>query len=79
VSTPSTNALLPNPIWSSLTTEQARFAIPVGDALRYPPEVAPFFAVPEAGVPVEAEAVLVDGDAVFVGVHPLVLGPHEVR
>ncbi|RYG25668.1 GNAT family N-acetyltransferase [bacterium] len=71
--------LLPNPIWSSLTTEQARLAIPVGNALRYPAEIAPFHAVAEAGVPVEAEAVLAHGDAVFVGVHPEVRGACEVR
>ena len=40
---------LDNPIWSSLTTTHARFAIAHGEALRFPPEVAPFVAV-ERGV-----------------------------
>lgn len=72
-------ALLPNPIWSSLTTEQARFAVRLGEALRFPAEIAPFCAVAEAGVRVEAETVLADGAAVFVGVHPEVRGPHEAH
>lgn len=33
---------LDNPIWSSLTTTHARFAVAHGEALRFPPEVAPF-------------------------------------
>jgi len=72
-------AYLHNPVWSSLTSEQARFAIRVGEALRYPAEVAPFCAVAEAGVPVEADALIGEGDVVFVGVHPEVRGECSVR
>ena len=37
--------LLDNPIWSSLTTQHASFAVMQEDAGRYPPQIAPFAAV----------------------------------
>ena len=38
---------LDNPVYSALTGDQAAFALGHGDALRYPPEVAPFAALRE--------------------------------
>jgi ribosomal protein S18 acetylase RimI-like enzyme len=40
--------MLANPIWHSLNTRHAPLALSAGLAKRYPPEVAPFVAVPEA-------------------------------
>jgi len=40
-----TTHLLDNPIWSSLTTKHASFAVMQESAGRYPPQVAPFAAV----------------------------------
>ncbi len=41
--------MLDNPIWSSLTTNHAGFAVGDGLARRFPPEVAPFLGIPEIG------------------------------
>lgn len=49
---------LDNPVWSSLTTTHARFAVAHGEALRFPPEVAPFIGV-EGGIDPAALAALV--------------------
>ncbi|MGW5265807.1 GNAT family N-acetyltransferase [Microbispora sp. NPDC004025] len=38
--------LLDNPVWASLTGPHARFAERYGNALRYPDDVSPFFALP---------------------------------
>ncbi|WP_426171109.1 GNAT family N-acetyltransferase [Pseudoduganella sp. R-34] len=45
---------LENPIWAALYGAQQHFSIPAGVARRYPAEVAPFMAVPEAGVALPA-------------------------
>ncbi|MEU6432257.1 GNAT family N-acetyltransferase [Microbispora sp. NPDC046973] len=39
--------LLDNPVWASLTGPHARFAERCGNALRYPGDVSPFFALPD--------------------------------
>jgi ribosomal protein S18 acetylase RimI-like enzyme len=65
--------VLDNPIWSSLTTDHARFALGNEYARRYPVRVAPFVAVPDAGDDAARElARLVEaGDTVYVvGVAP---------
>ena len=45
---------LENPIWAALNSAQQHFSIQAGPARRYPPEVAPFCAVAEEGVPLSA-------------------------
>jgi len=68
--------LLDNPIWSSLTTDHAHFALLSAGGLhahRYPAQVAPFAAVPEPGAaPARELAGIVDaGESVYVvGVAP---------
>ena len=65
--------LLDNPIWSSLTTEQAHFARGTSLARRYPADVAPFAAI-AASTPAAADAVAgivaADECVYFVGVAP---------
>lgn len=39
-------AVLDNPVWASLTGPHARFAQRHGRAIRYPAQIAPFFAIP---------------------------------
>ncbi len=48
---------LDNPAWASLTGPHARFAEGTGLALRYPPDVSPFMAVPPIpdGAPIPVE------------------------
>ncbi len=65
--------LLDNPIWSSLTTKHASFAVIQGSAGRYPPQVAPFAGVSAAdpGVLSQLEVLINGGESVyFVGVAP---------
>ncbi len=60
--------MLDNPIWSSLSTRHLGVSLTAGGLRRYPPEVAPFLAAPEAG-PLGAEALdalVPPGDAVFL-------------
>jgi ribosomal protein S18 acetylase RimI-like enzyme len=38
-------SIFANPIWHALQTKHRRFALPAGDACRYPADVAPFAAV----------------------------------
>jgi ribosomal protein S18 acetylase RimI-like enzyme len=64
---------LDNPVWSSLTTQHASFAIGNDGAVRYPPQVAPFVAVanPDAGSVAALEGVVNGGESVYlVGVAP---------
>jgi len=65
---------LDNPILASLDSLHAEFAQRAGNAVRYPREVAPFFAVPHAGDPID-EAVaelLAPGELVLLlGMAPL--------
>jgi ribosomal protein S18 acetylase RimI-like enzyme len=65
--------LLDNPIWSSLTTQHARFAVMQERAARYPAQVAPFAAVSTADAPALSQlAALVNGgESVYlVGIAP---------
>ena len=65
--------LLDNPIWSSLTTKHASFAVRHEDAGRYPPQVAPFAAVRAAGAHSlsQLESLINGGESVYlVGVAP---------
>src|SRR3954468_21853271 len=41
--------VLDNPLWASLTTVHRGLALPLGHALRYPAEVAPFAAMAGPG------------------------------
>lgn len=65
--------LLDNPVWSSLTTQHASFAVMHEGAARYPPQVAPFVAVANANpqsVPA-LEKIVNGGESVYlVGVSP---------
>ncbi|MEJ1964245.1 MAG: GNAT family N-acetyltransferase [Gammaproteobacteria bacterium] len=64
---------LDNPIWSSLTTKHASFAVARKDAARYPPQVAPFAAVRsgESQVLAQLEELINGGESVYlVGVAP---------
>lgn len=58
-------AALDNPVWSSLTTVHRGFAVAAGNALRFPPEVAPFLAI-EAPGPLAPEALATVGDGVYL-------------
>ena len=73
---------LDNPILASLDTVHRDFASWSGDAVRYPPEVAPFLAVREASASVdEAVAALVaPGESVYMlGIAPLEVGNASVH
>ena len=58
---------LDNPVWSSLTTLHRDLALACDGVLRYPADVAPFVAIPEAG-PIASTALdaLVGDEAVFM-------------
>ena len=65
--------LLDNPIWSSLTTKHASFAVVQGSACRYPPQVAPFAAVRagDANALSQLEGLINGGESVYlVGLAP---------
>jgi GNAT superfamily N-acetyltransferase len=65
--------VLDNPLWHSLTTDQARFACGGPLALRYPATVAPFAAVSETTASAESELcqLVEPGDSVYlVGLAP---------
>jgi len=65
--------LLDNPIWSSLTTKHASFAVVQGSACRYPPQVAPFAAVRagDANALPQLEGLINGGESVYlVGLAP---------
>ncbi|MEJ0036379.1 MAG: GNAT family N-acetyltransferase [Gammaproteobacteria bacterium] len=65
--------LLDNPIWSSLKTKHASFAMLQDGAGRYPPQVAPFAAVGSADARVlsQLEVLINGGESVYlVGVAP---------
>ena len=57
---------LDNPIWSSLITTHARFAIAHGEALRFPPEVAPFIGI-ERGLDPAVLETLVSTPSFLIG------------
>jgi ribosomal protein S18 acetylase RimI-like enzyme len=47
-------AVLDNPFWCALTTDQASFAVGSGDVRWFPADVAPFCAVGQAGQAIDA-------------------------
>lgn len=70
---------LDNPIWSSLTTTHARFAVAHGEALRFPPEVAPFIAVEGGAVDPAVLDALVSAPSFLIGRAPEVPAPFVVE
>ncbi|GGC01725.1 GNAT family N-acetyltransferase [Pseudoduganella buxea] len=71
---------LANPVWAALHGGQRQLAQPLGAMRRYPPDVAPFAAVPEEGMPVPAgDLALLREDVFFVGAIPAVPPGWEVR
>lgn len=70
-----------NPIWHSLTTEQASFAVGTPYAIRYPADVAPFIAIERDGAQARGDALSIVGTGelvYFVGSAPADLGGWEV-
>ena len=69
-------AVLDNPFWSALTTEQASLAVVSGNARWFPADVAPFCAVERAGQAIDAHvmaaALRASPTRYFVGGLPLV-------
>jgi len=66
---------LDNPMWQALTTRQRSFAIGEGNVRRYAAQIAPFAAVRDPGVDIDAELapIVPVGEAVIlVGVAPAV-------
>lgn len=73
---------LDNPILASLETVHRDFAAWSGDAARYPPDVAPFFAVRDASAPVDAAVatLVAPGESVYMlGIAPLEVGNASVH
>jgi len=64
---------LDNPFWSALHSRHRELALGVGDAVRYPPQFAPFLGVARAEVDAEALSALVrPGESVYlIGVAPV--------
>lgn len=67
---------LDNPVWASLQSDHASLAVRAGQALRYPPDIAPFVAVARDGISCDDAGRLVEaGELVcFVG-HAPALSP----
>lgn len=66
---------LDNPFWSSLHTRHQALAQHRGDVARFPADIAPFLAVPNAGIDVspELEILVAPGETVYlIGVLPTV-------
>ncbi|QHN01984.1 GNAT family N-acetyltransferase [Granulicella sp. WH15] len=61
---------LRNPVWSALSSEQARFRQQSGAVLRYPVEIAPFCAVETASAACSAGDIPAGRTHYFVGVIP---------
>jgi GNAT superfamily N-acetyltransferase len=71
--------MLDNPVWSSLTTMHAAFAIGRGDVRRYQADVAPFLAVAEAGAPLDEGLVPAGDTALLIGPRPAVPAGWQVE
>ncbi|MFT3837402.1 MAG: GNAT family N-acetyltransferase [Myxococcaceae bacterium] len=73
---------LDNPIWASLSTLHRPLALASGQALRYPPQVAPFLGIP-GGEPIaagELEPLVPQGDtALLLGPAPSAPGGYQVE
>jgi GNAT superfamily N-acetyltransferase len=65
-------SMLDNPLWSSLTTTHAALAVGTGPVRRYPPDVAPFLAVAEAGTPLDESLVPAGDTALLIGPRPAI-------
>jgi ribosomal protein S18 acetylase RimI-like enzyme len=61
-------SLFANPVWHALQTKHRHFAVSVGDACRYPGDVAPFaaVAVPGRAALLELCSLLVQGESVWI-------------
>lgn len=70
---------LDNPVWSSLTTTHARFAVAHGEALRFPPEVAPFIGVERGAIDPAVLATLVSTPSFLLGAEVCVPAPFVVE
>lgn len=71
--------MLDNPVWSSLTTLHAAFALGRADVRRYRADVAPFLAVAEAGAPVDESLVPAGDTALLIGPRPAVPAGWQVE
>ncbi len=73
-------AALANPVWAALHGGQRHLAQPLGCMMRFAPDLAPFAAVPEDGMPVPADDLAgLSEDVFFVGAVPAVPPGWEVR
>jgi ribosomal protein S18 acetylase RimI-like enzyme len=63
-----------NPVWQALTGTQREFVQEGSSFLRYQPDVLPFAAVPEAGMPVPMDDELASGTTYFCDVLPRLEG-----
>jgi len=63
-----TSHVLDNPIWQSLVNRHRSLALRQGDVARYPADVAPFLAVPTAGIEAGAalESLVAADESVYV-------------
>jgi ribosomal protein S18 acetylase RimI-like enzyme len=61
-------SLFSNPVWSALHTRHRHFAHTIGDACRYPADVAPFAAVasPSADALLQLHSLLAPGESVWI-------------
>jgi GNAT superfamily N-acetyltransferase len=61
-------SLFANPVWSALHTKHRHFALSVGDACRYPADVAPFAAVtsPSTNALLQLHSLLVPRESVWI-------------
>jgi ribosomal protein S18 acetylase RimI-like enzyme len=61
-------SLFASPVWNALHTKHRHFAISMGDACRYPADVAPFAAVasPTTAALLELHSLLVPGESVWI-------------
>ena len=70
---------LDQPVWASLHSDHAAFARRRGQAVRYPPEVAPFVATPGAMAGVDVDELVDEGEQVcFVGTVPTLSGAWRI-
>ena len=64
--------MLDNPIWSSLASLHRKHAIPGGEALRYPADIAPFLGVPREGAAAPLDELVGQEEVFMVGPAPKV-------
>ncbi len=63
-----TESLFASPVWTALHTKHRHFAVSMGDACRYPADVAPFAAVgaPTTDALLQLHSLLVRGESVWI-------------